>query len=91
MAFQIDPLDQNATQNRQNTIVDAERHRRTPGTPVTWSKVIESKKSANIGAKTAPTINPKSMKNRGWVMDAFLKRFGAALECQMVDFGNSNY
>ena len=30
-------------------IVDAERHRRTPGTPVTWSKVIESKKSANIG------------------------------------------
>ena len=30
-------------------IVDAERHRRTPGTPVTWCKVIESKKSANIG------------------------------------------
>ena len=37
------------SQNLQNIIVDAERHRRTPGTPVTWSKVIESKKSANIG------------------------------------------
>ena len=24
-------------------------------------------------------------------MDAFLKRFGAALECQMVDFGSPNH
>ena len=83
------------------TIVDAERHRRTPGTPVTWSKVIESKKSANIGdagaAKNWKRI-PKSSKynwnsypNQGCVADAFLNRFGAVLECQMVDFGSQNH
>ena len=29
--------------------------------------------------KMAPKIDPKSMKNRGCVADAFLERFGAAL------------
>ena len=31
------------------------------------------------------------MINRGCVADAFLDRFGAVLECQMVDFGNQNH
>ena len=30
------------------------------------------------------------MKNRGCVADAFLERFGAALGCQMLDFGTQN-
>ena len=30
------------------------------------------------------------MKNQGCVADAFLERFGAALGCQMVDFGSPN-
>ena len=86
------------SQNLQNIIVDAERHRRTPGTPVTWSKVIDRKKSANIGdagaARNWKRI-PKSSKynwnsfpNQGCVAEAFLNSFGAALECQMVDFGS---
>ena len=29
-------------------IVDAERHRRTPGTPATWSKEMGSEKSAGF-------------------------------------------
>ena len=33
---------------------------------------------------------PKSMKNQGCVADAFLERFGAALGCQMLDFGSQN-
>ena len=36
----------------------------------------------------APKIYPKSMKNRGCVADAFLARFGAAMGCQMLDFGS---
>ena len=35
-------------------------------------------------------IDEKSMKNRGWIADAFLDRFGMALGCQMVDFGSQN-
>ena len=31
------------------------------------------------------------MKNRGCVADVFLKRFGAVLGCQMVDFGSPNH
>ena len=30
------------------------------------------------------------MKNQGYVADAFLERFGAALGCQMLDFGIQN-
>ena len=30
------------------------------------------------------------MKNQGCVADAFLERFGAALGCQMLDFGSQN-
>ena len=37
-------------------IVDAERHRRTPRTPATCSKVIESKKSAGIGEAVAEKV-----------------------------------
>ena len=37
-----------------------------------------------------PKIYTKSMKNQGYVADAFLERFGAALGCQMVDFGSQN-
>ena len=35
-------------------------------------------------------IYVKSMKNQGYVADAFLERFGAALGCQMLDFGSQN-
>ena len=38
----------------------------------------------------APKIYIKSMKNQGCVADAFLERFGAALGCQMLDFGSQN-
>ena len=38
----------------------------------------------------APKIYIKSMKNQGYVADAFLERFGAALGCQMLDFGSQN-
>ena len=38
----------------------------------------------------APEIYIKSMKNKGCVADAFLERFGAALGCQMLDFGSQN-
>ena len=38
----------------------------------------------------ATKIDEKSMKNRGWIGDAFLDRFGMALGCQMVDFGSQN-
>ena len=37
-----------------------------------------------------PKIYVKSMKNQGYVADAFLERFGAALGCQMLDFGIQN-
>ena len=37
-----------------------------------------------------PKIYVKSMKNQGYVADAFLERFGAALGCQMLDFGSQN-
>ena len=37
-----------------------------------------------------PKICVKSMKNQGYVADAFLERFGAALGCQMLDFGIQN-
>ena len=36
-------------------------------------------------------VGSKSMKNQGCVADAFLERFGAALGCQMVDFGSPNH
>ena len=35
-------------------------------------------------------IDEKLMKNQGCVADAFLERFGAALGCQMLDFGSQN-
>ena len=38
----------------------------------------------------APKIDLESMKNQGCVADAFLERFGAALGCQMLDFGSQN-
>ena len=38
----------------------------------------------------APKIYMKSLKNQGCVADAFLERFGAALGCQMLDFGSQN-
>ena len=31
------------------------------------------------------------MKKRGCVVDVFLGRFGAALRCQMIDFGSPNH
>ena len=37
-----------------------------------------------------PKIYVKSMKNQGYVADAFLDRLGAALGCQMLDFGSQN-
>ena len=37
-----------------------------------------------------PKIYVKSMKNQGYVADAFLERFGAALGCQMLDLGSQN-
>ena len=37
-----------------------------------------------------PKICIKSMKNQGCVADVFLERFGAALGCQMLDFGSQN-
>ena len=40
--------------------------------------------------KMAPKMGSKSMKNQGCVADAFLERFGAALGCQMLDFGSQN-
>ena len=87
--------------NHQKSAVDAERHRRTPGAPATWSKVIESTKPANIGDAGAARnwkripksskYNWKSYPNQGCVADAFFNRFGAVLECPMVDFGSQNH
>ena len=35
-------------------------------------------------------IDLKSLKNNGCLADTFLERFGAALGCQMLDFGSQN-
>ena len=43
-----DKIRQISCQNLQNIIVDAERHRRTPGTPATWSEEMGSEKSAGF-------------------------------------------
>mgnify|MGYP003320221704 CR=1 FL=1 len=58
------------------------------GAPV-GSQVLDfgSQNLQNI-TNIAPKIYIKSMKNQGCVADAFLERFGAALWCQLFDFGS---
>ena len=58
-------LCRNWCRNHEHMIVDAERHRRTPGTPATWSKEMGSEKSAgfrDIGGKKCTKSEPKGTK-----------------------------